>query len=374
VAATFGRGFYILDDLSPLRTAAREWGALQQAEARLFPVRPAPMFLPAEPYLGGNGPGFFGARHYVASNPPHGAVFTYFLRRELRTARAVRQEREKALIKDGKDVPFPGFDALGAEDREEAPEAVLTITDADGRVVRRLTGPVRAGFHRVAWDLRWAAPTLGAPRGPAADDEGGGPEGPVASPGTYTVTLSLRQQGQLRDVGSQTFTAEPPAELAGTTARDGATRDFRLETARLQRAVLGAIALVTETQARVAQLTRAIEAAPTDTRALQGRVRALAQALREVQLPLTGDATRARRAEPVAPSIRDRVSEVVQYHWQGSGAATATQRQNIAWATAAFAPVRTRLEQLVTQELVAIEAAAEQAGAPWTSGRVPKWP
>ena len=34
---------------------------------------------------------------------------------------------------------------------------MLTVTDADGNVVRRLTGPVKAGFQRVAWDLRFPA-------------------------------------------------------------------------------------------------------------------------------------------------------------------------------------------------------------------------
>nr|MCU0648463.1 hypothetical protein [Gemmatimonadaceae bacterium] len=376
VAATFGRGFYILDDLSPLRAAAREAATLRTTDAKLFPVKRAPMFLPAEPYLGGQGPGFFGAQHYVAPNPPHGAVFTYWLAKELKTARAVRQEREKALVKDGKDVPFVGFDALRAEEREEAPEALLTVRDADGRVVRRLSGPVRAGFSRVAWDLRWAAPNLAAPRAPgASDDDGGsGPEGPVASPGTYTVTLTLRVNGAVRDVGTETFVAEPPAALAGTTARDAATRDFRLETARLQRAVLGAIALATETQTRLAALKRAIDAAPSDTRELAARARALEAQLRDLQLPLTGDATRSRRAEPTSPSIRERLNEVISYHWSGSGAATATQKKNIEMAGAAFTPVRAALEQLVERDLRALEADAEKAGAPWTSGRVPKWP
>ncbi len=373
VAATFGRGFYVLDDLTPLRTAAREAQAMAAAEARLLPVRPTPMFLPAEPYLGGKGPGFFGARHYVAPNPPHGTVFTYWLARELRTKRAVRQEREKGLIKEGKDVPFPGFDALRTEEREEAPEALLTITDADGRVVRRLTGPVRAGFSRVAWDLRWAAPQLPGPRRPDADDDGG-PEGPVAAPGTYTVTLALRHDGAVREIGTQAFVAEPPAALAGTTARDAGTMQFRLETSRLQRAVLGTVAALNEAAQRLAQLKRALDAAPSDTRDLAATARGLEQRIADLRIPLTGDATIARRNEPTPESITSRLSEVIQYHWSGSGAPTATQRQNLRWAAEAFGPVRLKVEQLVEEDLRALETAAEAAGAPWTVGRVPKWP
>ncbi|MCC7052626.1 MAG: hypothetical protein IT355_05125 [Gemmatimonadaceae bacterium] len=375
VAATFGRGFYVLDDLTPLRVAARETAALSamaEGGARLLPVRKTPMFLPAEPYMGGKGPGFFGAQHYVAANPPHGAVFTYWLPKELRSRRAVRQEREKALVKAGKDVPFPGFDVLRTEDREEAPAALLTVRDASGAVVRRLTGPVKAGFARVAWDLRHAAPQLAPPRAPDSDAED--PEGPVAAPGTYTVSLALRQDGVLREIGSETFEAEPPAALAGTTSRDAATREFRQETARLQRAVLGAVALVAETQQRLQQLRRAIDAAPSDTRALATTVRTLEQRLAELRIPLSGDQAISRRNEPVPASIAARVGQVIQYHWSGSGAPTATQRQNLRWAGEAFAPVRAALEQLVERDLRALETSAEAAGAPWTPGRVPRWP
>lgn len=375
VAATFGRGFYILDDLTPLRVAARDaatLSAMAAGSATLLPIRKAPMFLPAQPYMGGTGPGFFGAQHYVAANPPHGAVFTYWLPKELKTKKALRQEREKPLVKDGKDVPFPGYDALRAEDREEAPEAVLTVSDADGRVVRRLTGPVKAGFSRVAWDLRFAAPQLAVPRTPDGDDDG--PQGPVAAPGTYSVTLALRQDGQLREIATQKFDAEPPAALAGTTVRDAATREFRLESARLQRAVLGSVALLTETQTRLAQLKRALEASTSDTRALAVTARALETRIADLRVPLSGDVTVSRRNEPTPASIVARVSEVVRYHWNGSGAPTATQRQSIKWASEAFAPVRAALAQLVERDLKSLEAAAEAAGAPWTAGRVPQWP
>ena len=79
-----------------------------------------------------------------------------------------------------------------------APEATLTVRDADGNVVRTLEGPGGAGtIHRVMWDLRHEPPpsepqdpnspqaqALPRPPRPLAD------VGPWVSPGTYTVTLS----------------------------------------------------------------------------------------------------------------------------------------------------------------------------------------
>ena len=373
VLATFGRGFWILDDYSPLRALAAA-SAVASADASILPVRRAPMFVPAEPFMGGDGPGFFGAQYFTAPNPPHGAVFTYWLKDERKTARVRRQDREKALVKRGEDVPFPGWDALRAEDREEAPAAILTVTDADGRVVRRLSGPVKKGFNRVAWDLRWAAPNPPSSRPASADDDNQGPRGPTAAPGDYRVSLALRTDGTTRQVGTQPFSAEPPPTLEGNAVRTATAREFRLRTARLQRAVLGATALANEVATRLEGLTQAIDAAALPTDSLAREVRALVDRLRDLRQALSGDDTRSRRAEPTPPTISSRVNEVIQYHWSNSGEPTRTQEASIELASQAFTPVRNALEQLVSRDLRALEERAEKAGAPWTSGRVPQWP
>lgn len=373
VVATFGRGFYVLDDYSPLRALAKR-PSIATTDAMLLPVKQTPMFIPVEKFMGGEGPGFFGARYFTAPNPPHGAVFTYWLKDGLKTAREQRQEREKALVKKGEDVPFPSWDALRAEDREEPPSAILTVTDADGRVVRRLAGPVAAGFNRVAWDLRWSAPNPPRARAANADGDGNDPAGPTAAPGNYTVTLTLRSAGTVRTVGSQQFSAEPTPALDGAGTRSIAARDFRLQTARLQRAVLGATALANEVAARIESLKQAIDATPTADDSLARDVRAIGIRLLDLRVALSGDPTRARRAEPTPPSISDRVSEVIQYHWSSSGEPTQTERTNIEIAAREFGPVRDALEQLVERDLRRLEERAERSGAPWTSGRVPRWP
>jgi photosystem II stability/assembly factor-like uncharacterized protein len=85
VGATFGRGFFILDDYTPLRHITEQ---SLQAEGLLFPVRDADWYIPKLP-LGDfeeNGKSSQGDSFYVAPNPPFGAVFTYFLKEGLKTA------------------------------------------------------------------------------------------------------------------------------------------------------------------------------------------------------------------------------------------------------------------------------------------------
>ncbi len=90
--------------------------------------------------------------HFVAPNPPFGAVVTYYLKEDLKTRKAARQKQEKAALEAEEAVAFPGWQAVEQERREPEPNLWLIVRDAEGRVVRRISGPTRAGFHRVAWD------------------------------------------------------------------------------------------------------------------------------------------------------------------------------------------------------------------------------
>ena len=115
VLATFGRGFYILDDYSPLRAFSEK---LLNQPAHIFPIKDALMYVDARP-LGLRGKGSQGESFYNAENPPLGAVFTYLLNDTLKTIKEKRQEMEKKLIKEGKPVPYPSFKLMREEDQEE---------------------------------------------------------------------------------------------------------------------------------------------------------------------------------------------------------------------------------------------------------------
>ena len=60
------------------------------------------------------------------------------------------------MAQQGKDVPYPSWEDLKAEDREEAATIVLTVRDAAGGLVRHLAAPGSQGIHRVTWDFRYS--------------------------------------------------------------------------------------------------------------------------------------------------------------------------------------------------------------------------
>jgi hypothetical protein len=371
VLASFGRGFFILDDYSPLRRAS---AALLEQEAALFPVKKAAINVPALP-LGLRDKSFQGAAYFTAPNPPAGAVFSYYLKDELKTKQQTRQEQEKKTAEKGGDVFYPSWDELRAEAREEEPALLLIVTDAAGNVVRRLSGPAKAGFQRVAWDLRYppADPTSLEPR---SDDNpfDDPPIGPLVAPGSYKVQLAKRVDGQVTALGeTQTFVAEPVGVASLPAAERAAILEFQQQTARLQRAVLGAHEAAQETNKRIDHLKKALEDTPGADPKLASEARAIEARLKDLQVALDGDAVLRRHNEPTLPGIVERVQGIVYGHWQATTGPTATHRQAYAVAAEEFAPQLERLRALVDVELKALEERAETAGAPWTPGRVPRW-
>src|SRR6202008_2350019 len=136
IVASYGRGFYVLDDITPLRQFKPE--GLQQ-ESALLPVKDTMMYIESYP-LGGRSKAHLGESLYAADNPPYGAIFTYYLKEKYKTLKEQRQDAEKKAAKknDGSAYPtlkYPTNDELRAEAEAEAPSLWLTVSDASGNVI-----------------------------------------------------------------------------------------------------------------------------------------------------------------------------------------------------------------------------------------------
>ncbi len=369
VVATFGRGFYILDDLAPLRLLVQKPEVLR-ADGTLLPVTRVAMYLPARTSNAGS----WGASHFSTPNPSTGATLTYLLNAAPRSLRQARTQREQAAARKGTDVPQPTLEALRAEELEGSASAILTVTDSDGLIVRRLDGPATAGLHRVTWDLRYSGLSpITATTGDASARGGG--RGPLVMPGTYTVSLAVRRpDGSVREYGTQTFVAQPPASLTATVATTPQVREFRLATARLQRVVQGTVSLLSETTTRVRALQSALQQTLVPSDSLQREAKAIERRLDSLRVALNGDNLPARLSEPVAQGLVGRLNEVVSGHWSTQNAPTGTFRQQYDIVARDFPPVLAKLRIVIEADLESLEIRAEAAGAPWTPGRIPTWP
>ncbi|HEX2330220.1 MAG TPA: hypothetical protein VHN74_15960, partial [Candidatus Angelobacter sp.] len=228
VAATHGRSFWILDDITPLQQYKPE---LAQADVHLYTPGPA-----NHTTFGG---GFFGSP-FSGQNPPNGAVIYYSLKT------AIKQEKKpagaganggaagaspsqaaageaKAAAAGSKEQPGAAGEkpsapqgtapeTAKAEGEKEKPAPVtLEILDQQGKVIRKYPAkrqdsdggpgeeegfgrpperglPTEAGLNRFVWDMRYE----GASRVPRSPLWGGSTDGPQAVPGQYQVRLTVQ--------------------------------------------------------------------------------------------------------------------------------------------------------------------------------------
>lgn len=187
IAASFGRGFYILDDYAYLREASAE---ISTKAVHLFAVKDALQYIEKNPDSNSLGHSYF-----TSPNPQFGATFTYRTTQSSKSLNQKRKASETALIKEGKSVPYPSWEELEAEEEEERTALVFTLRDANGKLIRRITGPQGKGIHRITWDLRaFGYQQIRSGRNPA---------GALVAPGTYSVEMARLDNGIWIDLGEK---------------------------------------------------------------------------------------------------------------------------------------------------------------------------
>ncbi|NOX94155.1 MAG: glycosyl hydrolase [Alphaproteobacteria bacterium] len=362
VAASFGRGFFILDDYTPLRDV--DAAALEQ-EALLFPGRRAWWYMERSPLAFSEG-GAQGHSYHRAPNPPFGAVFTYYLKDELKSLAATRQEDEKDRVEEWQDTPFAGFDATELERRELDPEIWLIVRDTDGNVVRRLKGETEKGFHRIAWDLRF----------PAMDAVGTGPGFPdedvrgfLAVPGAYTVSLSKTVRGVTTElVSARAFQVERLREgaLAGATPRETVAFWERLST--LQRGVTAADQATNHIEEQIEKLQIALGRTRSAPAELDTEWRAIRTELQDIIEMLNGNQAMAEVGQDTPTTIGSRLGRLLIGTSNSTYGPTPSHRQSLDYAEADFEAVRQRINALQQTTIPAFQAKLIESGAPWTPG------
>jgi len=137
----------------------------------------------------------------------------------LKTKKEIRQAKEK---KTRGDIAFPGYDALDEEMMEQAPRVWVTVKDQSGNVIRRVEGPTKKGFHRIAWDLRYPTPNAVTIVPPPPPMFGEAPKGMLAPPGKYTATLHQQVDGGVIELSE-------PIEFEVVPLREGALKGASLK-------------------------------------------------------------------------------------------------------------------------------------------------
>jgi len=341
VAASFGRGFYILDNYDPLRHISSQ--ALAQP-ALLFPVKAPWLYQETNPDGGAVGHAFF-----TSPNPTYGAVFTCWLKEGRQTRKQERQAAEKKKVAAGEPVYYPSWDEYLAEHREAPPKLVFTISDSSGRVVRRLQAAASKGSQRVAWDLRY----------PEVHHNGGVNPGPYALPGTYTLRLDLVEDGVWEPLGQEQQFRVKALHASRDQARQQALSFYH----QLMHLRAG-IARVNELLQTATKEMQAIKAA---TLAVAGQgsdfyeeAHRIEQQLLDLEIMLNGNRLITQKMELIPPSISSRANRIATNWWNTTAGPTATQAESYAVAAAEFEALLKQFNELIAARIEPLQAQLEQ--------------
>ncbi len=366
--ASFGRGFYILDDYSALRTPVNE---ILQQPATLFPVRKTLQYVEYSP-MGLRGKSMLGSSFYTANNPDFGATFSFYINESFDSLKKQRQKKEKKAIKANKDTPYPSWENLAKEDQETKPILLLDVTNQQGELVQRIKTKAKKGWARVNWNLRYPgneAVRLSPKKLVMPWDSHN--VGPWAPPGIYTVTLSKLVDGIETPYNqSQSFEVSSIDNLTFPSNNRAADLSFDQQVNQLAKAITGAQHFTDEQARRIEYVQAAIPQTPDADQGLLKLANLLQKQLQAIELSLKGNRSIAKRSEPVAVNMSGMIEYLSWSRNENTGPVTPSQKLRFKKAKAAYQSLYQQLLN-IDKAIGGVENQLREAGAAWIPGSLP---
>jgi photosystem II stability/assembly factor-like uncharacterized protein len=358
VAASFGRGFYVFDDISVFR----DFNSLKTEEIVLFKTKPAYWYMQKEEIYGQ------GNSKYVAKNPSFGAVFTYFLPEKLESLKSKRQNHEKNKTKTNLEIKFPGWEALEKEMQQEEPSILLTITDSNGKVINRVEGTNKAGFNRVNWNLSYHDRS-GEELKPVKVIDPWSDNTLLATPGIYTVTVSKKVDGKITQlVAPQNFKVIPLKEGALKGASHDAIKSFIEEHLVFQEDLNATSLTLTKQLLIIDAMKRASDKAIRPSNELTDKIHGTRIALLAIEKELKGDKTKGDIGERSNPTPGAANSIGISAS-QSTYGPTPNHKAAIDRAKKQLERIKIKLNKIIEYEMVGIKQLLKASDAPWIEGQ-----
>lgn len=368
VIATFGRGFYIVDDYSPLREITEE--SIENNDAIIYPVKDALMYIKT-----GNGRYGTGAGYFEAPNPDFGAVFTYYIKDVPKSLKSERKKKEKELFKEGKPIPQPTKEELDAEKNETGPYLIFTIKDEDGNTVRNMYKSASKGMHRINWDMRYNSIRPVSLKNDKFDPMKSGGTSLRALPGKYTVSMAMYHNGEIKELaGPIEFNTVVLENTSLPDPNPEATKAFYKDVAELARVTYGTMNYREELAEKTAYIQQAMQSVEDAPLKLKEDLYSIARELKDIEFLFEGTSAKASWEEvpPEAMPLSNRLNAIVWTSWSSSSAPTQSQKMNYDIVLEELPPIMEDLNKIKTR-LVKMEAELDRLKAPHTPGRIPKF-
>jgi photosystem II stability/assembly factor-like uncharacterized protein len=354
VAASFGRGFYILDDYSSLRTM----DANAFTKPTLFKPRKALQYKPVS-----GGTSSQGKSYFKAENPEYGATFTYYLPENFESTKDKRKKKEKDLKKENKNIPFPGWDALDEEKNEESASIVLVIRDNNGDFITRLNAPYKKGFNRVSWNLKNSVRTSLNIKN-INDNPSSYYYNTFADEGVYSVSMFSKIKGEITALSqSQTFEVVRIRENVLKNPMQGKIDDYVNELKSFKLNLEKTLKDFSNASEKLTAFEKATAYIQNDPGDIERSIRDLKVQMNQLNQTLNGNDSKKEIGEKDVPSISSRLS-VAQRGFSTTYGPTKMHMESLEIAKELFNRIKPKLEKFINIDVPEIEEKLIKAGVP----------
>ncbi len=362
VLASFGRGFFILDDYTLLRSFA---AADLDMEAKFYPIKEGIMYN----QMGGK----YGQGHnyFTAPNPDYGVTFTYFVKDKVKTLKQIRKEAQTKARKDGTNPPYPTYADLRAEEEEQTPFLLFTIKDSQGKVVKVIKTAQATGISRINWDYDQEVPTSPNMRGGQANPMGTVQAPVSALPGKYTVELARNVSGVVTQLaGPEPFSFRLINNFT-LPAKDRASVIAFIEKASKLGNSVNATTTEMQDLSTDVQYGKQLVFNFGGPDNLMSELKSLETELQDLGIRFNGNPIISRLQDAAEPGLSSRIRGIRYISANQDVPESAVEQYDIvAGEMVKIVPQVERIKQSVEN----LKKEFDRLGYPWTPGRaIPKW-
>jgi photosystem II stability/assembly factor-like uncharacterized protein len=369
VAATFGRGFYVLDNYAPLRMLNDD---NLKKDAYIFPIKEALLFVPSNP-LGNSGTSSQGADLWNAENPSFGAVFNIHLKEDFKTKVDLRKEVEKKADKDKVDVSYPSWIDYRKELSEDKAVLVWKIFDNKGQEIKRMTSEPKKGMLQMNWKLRTESTNPLSLSDGRTNNYSNGDDGFLVPQGEYSVSVFLLNEGTIKEIIAPTkFQVKGLNNQTLLATNSEELKLFRDQLAMVNRSVSGTSKLLSEARETFKYYLKAILDIPNTDLKLFTKMKTIERNLDTCDVLLNGDKVLSGKEFETVPSINDRLGMTEYQVYANTTGVSKTQKINLEIVEKQHLAVRLILDEALN-DLKEIAKILESQKVPYIKGSNEEW-
>jgi len=368
ILGTFGRGFYILDDYSSLRSIEN---SLKESESSIFSIRDALMWEKSMP-LGLPGKAFQGDNFYSATNLDPVAMITYYHNKDFQSLKSKRQKLEKKLIENNKDVSYPTYDDLDKETNEFKSKLVFIIKNSEGLVVKKVFRTPKKGVQRFEWDLRYEEKSpISFANTSFYNPFAGISEGTLVNPGTYTVEMDLFDGISSINISKPISFSVISLESSSMPALNRTEKvNFQRAVSMLEGKMLESANILSEAKSKIKYFKEAIKIVEAPLGELSVLIKSVENKIKDISIRFYGNTIKSKLDIEQIPTAYSRLTSILYEQKYSTSAPTNTHIESFEIANEEFTTIYIEVKNLVKIDIKEIENKLKIIEAPHTPGRL----